>query len=489
MLSIYALALSAVMAPGASDVKVPQIVQGALYKNGYTAVIRKVELDADGDTMIGSITPSVMGTFWVYGSPGLKLESMVNTTVTDKVQAVAQSIPVLLALNKGAEVELTTSRNVKLVGKLIDINSVAMVQTDKGLEIVNVNDITQALIKGNVKTTTEVATSTGGLRVKANGPGSLYLLSVEPGLDWTPMYWVDILDDSRLKLTMRTSVTNEIGDLKDADLSFVAGAPNIPFLYENDPFTLFAAQMNARGSAGMPGGFAGGGAMQNRAPAADAGFSMEKAFEAGPADGDAVGELFYYRSKKVELKRGEKGYFVLFENATTYSTLYTLDIPAEEIGDSVPDTWQTIKFKNTSGVPLTTAPATAYKNNNLVGQDMLKYTPAGADGTLRLARAMDIPARFTGTETSNDTVVIDNVTHQRVVRNGKIDIQNMKKEDALIEIETGFNGELLSLDGGGESRKMNQRINQLNPYTSAKWTVRLKPNEKRTLNFSYRRVL
>lgn len=490
MTILNAFALLAAMAPG-SEVKTPQIMQAALYKNGYSAIIRKVELDADGDTMIGGITPSVMGTFWVYGSPGLRIDSLINTMVTDKAEIVANSIPEILRLNKGATVTLQL-KDAAFTGKLVDVTNVAILQVGDGTMVVNLADIVRISIQGPAKLNTETTTSTGGLRVNANGPGTLYLLSVESGLDWDPQYWFDILDDSRLKITMRTSVSNDIGPLKDAELSFVAGSPNLPMIGSYDPFTLFTT-----GFRRDSGGFGGGGTgapgrpsqMQNVAPTAGASFEMADAFNPGDASGESLGELFYYRRQKVNLVKAEKGYYVLFEAATTYSTLYSIDFSADEIDDSPLATWQTIKFRNSSGVPLTTAPATAYRENKLIGQDNLKYTPAGAEGSLRLARAVDITSRFNSTEASDGTLVIDRTTHQVVLRSGTVTLQNLKKEDALIEVQTTTAGEVVSADNGGEFKRLAERVNDLNPMSRIKWTLRLKPNEKRQLKFTYRRVL
>ncbi len=474
----------------AEEVKTPQIMQAALYKNGYSAMIRKVELDADGDTMIGSITPAVAGTFWVYGSPGLKLDSIVNTTVTDKTEVTANSIPGILALNKGATVTLE-ARGKEYTGKLIETNSVVILETADGMIVLPMADITRAVIQGKAKLTSEATTSTNGLRVKANGKGTLYLLSVEPGLDWVPMYWVDILDNTRLKLTMRTSVTNSVGELKAADLSFVAGSPNMPFIGQNDPFTLISIAGRQGGFGGGVGGGPGGrpsAAMQNTAPPGMA-FDMESAFETGAPTGDSIGELFFYKRQKVDLKAGEKGYFVLFETPTTYTTKYTLEVPAREVGESALTTWQTIKFKNNSGVPLTSAVATAYRDTNLIGQDELKYTPAGAEGSLRLARAVDIPGKFTVSELSSDTVVVNTIQRQRVVRAGKIEVQNTKQEAVEMEVSTAFAGEHLSSDNTPEVRKLAERLTELNPTTRIKWSITLKPGEKRSLGFTYRQVL
>ncbi len=486
---LNSLALLAVTAAPGSEVKTPQIMQAALYKNGYSALIRKVELDADGETMIGGITPSVMGTFWVYGSPGLKLDSLINTMVTDKTEILASSIPEILRLNKGAQVTLQL-KDAAISGKLVEISNVAIVQTAEGMVVVNLADIVRATIQGAAKLNSEVTTTTGGLRVKANGPGTLYLLSVESGLDWDPQYWVDVLDKSRLKLTMRTTVSNSIGELKNADLSFVAGSPNLPMIGQYDPFTLFTSGMR-RGEGGFGGGAAPGrtSQMQNAAPAASEAFDMGAVFNPGDATGESLGELFYYKRQKVDLKAGEKGYYALFETATTYNTLYTIDFAADAIDDSPLEAWQTLKFKNNSGVPLTTAPATAYKDSNLIGQDMLRYTPIGGEGSLRLARAVDITSRLVSSEVESDTIVIDRNTRQRVLRSGTVTLHNTKPDTVSIEIQGVVGGEVMSVDGGGVHRRLAERVNDLNPLSRIKWTLELKGGEKRTLKYTYRRVL
>lgn len=465
----------------APQVKVPEIVDAALYKNGYSAIIRKVDLDADGDTMIGEIRPSMMGTFWVYGSPGLKLVSLVNTNVANKTEVVATTIPEILRLNKGADVTLQV-RDLTIKGKLLDTTSIALLQVADGTMAINLNDISRVIIHGAAKSSSEVSVSSGGLRVKANGKGSLYLLSVETGLSWDPQYWFEILDDSRLKFTMRTTVLNGIGTLRGTDLSFVAGSPNLPMVGQFDPFTLFGSAYRPV-DAGRPA------AMQNAAPVQAGRFEMSDVFDPSDASGESLGELFYYKKQKVDLAVNEKGYYVLFEAATTYSTLYTTDFSADAADEAPLETWQSIKFKNTSGVPLTTAPATAYRDSKLIGQDVLKYTPSGLEGTLKLARAVDISSVYNSTEASAGTLVNNGRTYQVVLRSGTVTVQNTKREDVLIEIQAIAQGEVQSADSGGTFKRMAERVTELNPMSRIAWTIRLKPNEKRQLKFSYRRVL
>lgn len=479
LLSVVAVAQT----PGAT-IKTPSLFQAALFKNGYSALVRRVELDADGDTMISGIAPAVMGTFWVYGSPGVKVESLVNTTVSERTQVSANSVAAILALNKGAQVALETKTG-PVSGKLVEINSVAVIEGKDGIALVPTGDITRATIMGPAKLTVETQTSSNGLRVRSNGGGTLFLLSVEPGLSWAPQYWVDLQGENKLKLTLRTSLVNDIGELKGADISFVAGAPNMPFLGSWDPFTLIEA---VRRPGGFGGGGVPGGMMQNAAPAAPT-MDMAAAFDTPAPEGNAMGELFFYRRQKVDLKQGERGYYVLFEATSEFSTLYTLNVNADESNDVVPQTWQTIKFKNNSGVPLTSAPATAYRDNNLVGQDELRYTPIGGEASLRLARAVDIPAKLTTSEVDSDTIVIDRATRQRVTRTGVIDVQNLKREEVRLEVSTFFGGQIVTAEGDPVRRVSAERVNELNPTSTLKWEIRLKPGERRALKFSYRRVL
>ena len=475
------------LAAPTADVKSPEIVDAALYKNGYSAIVRKVELDADGDTMIGDIRPSMMGTFWVYGSPGLKLDSIVNTTVTNKTEVFANSVPEILRLNQGARVTLNL-RDTAITGKLTKVTNIALIETADGTVAVNVSDISRATILGPAKMSSETTVPSGGLRVKSNGKGTLYLLSVETGLDWEPQYWFEVVDDSRLKFTMRTTVINNIGELKGADLSFVAGSPNLPMVGQWDPFTLFNQAYRPPVSGGFGGGAGRPAPMQNAAPAT-AGMEMGDVFDAGDASGDALGELFYYKRNKVDLAQDGKGYYVLFEAATNYSTLYTTDFSADTADEAPLETWQSLKFKNNSGAPLTTAPATAYRDSKLIGQDILKYTPAGSEGSLKLARAVDISSVYNSSESSAGTMVVNGRTYQVALRAGTVTIHNTKKDGVLIEGQAIAQGEVQSADNAGDIKRMAERLTELNPMSRIKWTIRLKANEKRQLKFTYKRVI
>ena len=55
--------------------------------------------------------------------------------------------------------------------------------------------------------------------------------------------------------------------------------------------------------------------------------------------------------------------------------------------------WHSIKLKNTTQLPWTTAAAITLQQNYPLGQDMISYTSVGAESNLKITLATDIKAR------------------------------------------------------------------------------------------------
>jgi hypothetical protein len=496
--------LSALFSAPAPKSVEPQIVEAALYKNGLSAIVRSVDIPANSEVMLGSVRPSIGGTFWISGQNGLVLDSIVNTTVKGKVQVAASNIGQLITLNVGKNVTLKT-RHGEFTGTLVAANGstaqdprnmsgMTLLKTDKGTMALNMSDIEFAIFPDGPNSTFETETTSRGVVVKSKAGGKMLIYSVESGLTWLPMYRIELINKDTLKLTMRTSVVNELGNLNGANVGFVAGVPNLANTSSMDPFTLLdVAQFNDDVRFRREGGSRG--AMQNvAAPGAFGGGGFDAAFDENLNQGVSAGELYFYKKSGVNLKLGDKGYFNLLEGTMKYSTLYRMELPEESPNEVIPS-WQTLRFKNTTSTPFTSGIASVYSANQLLlGQDQLTYSAAGVDADLRIARANDVAGVLTVTEASRKMIQVrrssnDFVDRPLVNRKGIVALINLKKEAVKLEVKTSLQGKVLTASNDAKITTQTILSDPYNVSSSITWTLDLKPGEKIEISYDYERLL
>jgi hypothetical protein len=215
--------------------------------------------------------------------------------------------------------------------------------------------------------------------------------------------------------------------------------------------------------------------------------------------GEQLQDLFFYRQPKVSLKPGDRAYFVLFRAEVPYKELYTWD-SADKMQDNQnnrlsaepatpDDVWHTLQFKNTSGQPLTTAPATTFQNGQIIGQDVMYYTSVGGDAELRITKALDIRAEASEEELSRQRGAIKNYANQPqfdlVTLKGTLQAVNLKKEAADLRVRHAFSGELVSAEGDPVTKKTSRGLRDTNPTGLLTWTKTIDPGKKLSLSYTY----
>src|SRR2546421_5782583 len=358
---------AAMMAPGAG-----RVASASLFKNGYAVVVREYPITGN-EVEIEDLPQPSLGTLWITGSDGVQIAQVVKTTREITAEHEAQTLQEIMQDNVGKNLIFGLSYDDQVVGKkvsgkLLSVGAEALIiQTDQGPVALHPNRIAsvlspsgQLIYKSAVKGTKNVL----DIKLKG-GRGSIYLVGLEKGLTWAPSYAIDISDTKQLSLVAKSTVLDDLADLKDVELKFVTGFPNVPWLGFLDPFLSgasvdqFAGMLSSVGQGGF-GGAAGQMAFQNAAPR-EAARDMASAFTPSPVPGVQAEDLFFYRQPHVSLKQGDRGYFFMFKALSPYEHLYTLDLPDRVENNyeyrpipaplSPPDVWHAIKFKNTSGQP------------------------------------------------------------------------------------------------------------------------------------------
>lgn len=484
-------------------------IDASLFKNGYGMVTYEVKVPASGEVFVKEPPQATLGTLWFYTEKGAKISDIVMTTVADEksVTVTAQSLIEVLQLNKGKVATLTITKMdgtgvEDLTVKIVEANQNLLVYEAEGKRIaVQPQYVRAVTMADTVYTRTDKQTEkVPALRVHATPNSSLFLFALQQGLTWSPAYNVDITDKAELTLTAKATIVNDLFDLKLKEARLVSGFPNIAFLGQPDPLTLLARLQNLAGSASLGGG---GGGFANRmdtqrayAPAAsEADFAGS--FNVNDLAGFQAEDLYFYQLPNVELKNGERGYYMTFQSKSKYEHVYTLDIPAGERPDSryapVPpertNTWHKLKFLNTSGRPLTTAPALISQNGQMLAQETMTYVPTGAEIKLPITQALDIASILTEEETGIERGTIKdrngNPVYDTVTVEGSLELTNFKKDTVHMEVSKEIVGEVVSSGNAGKSTKSVRSRSDANPLSTIKWDLNLDKGQKLTLKYTY----
>ncbi|MCH7904970.1 MAG: hypothetical protein IH944_10445 [Armatimonadetes bacterium] len=515
-MNITALLLATTISTPNPDVVESKIVGASLFKNGYAVITRETPLPIAGEVLIAQPSGATLGTLWVTASSGIKIQSVVSTKIVTDGQADLSSLDELLTANVGRTLLLEMGSgelNRTLTGTILSANgSLLVLQLADGSRIgVHKNTVRRITSRdGELVFQKSTKTSKNALRIRATGAGSLYTISLERGLTWAPGYHVDITDEKKLKITSKATILNDTQDLDDVDVRLITGFPHVRFINILDPLSSgnsIDQFLNAMMSMGLraPGS---GGALTQNAVFAGARMAEQRAdaggfqpFDVGQLEGMQLEDLFFYTQEGVSLKRGERGYYVLFQEEAEYEHVYTLDLPETgwwqnaNVNVSAPiaqkfDVWHTLEFENPTSFPLTTAAATTFKNGEIIGQDMLSYVAPKGKAHLKITKALDIQTDLDEQEVDREIAAIKRTSYTRahdlVSAKGTIEVVNYKSETVTVKVTKWLVGEVSMADRDGTTIKNRAGLRSLNPNSEIRWTLELKPGERVELKYEFK---
>lgn len=483
------------------------IVAASLFKNGYAVVTREFAVGKQ-ETTLDALPQGALGTVWFVPSPGIKIEKLTSTTAPLEGDRDAVNLDEIIQANRGRKVRLLVLRGnaqetiggelVSVAGQVVMLRGASDVALPKSSILSIEADGGQLLWKVPSQGMRRV------FKIKTSGEGKVQITSLERGLTWAPAYAVELQDGKTLQLTAKATILNDLSDIDGKELRLVTGFPNVPFAQFLDPFISgqdvdsFTNTLSTLGNApaspvarsafmNQAGGFGGGGA-------ADFAASMPTS----PLAGEQKEDLFFYRQPNVELKRGDRGYFILFSYQAPYEETYTWDIddliqnnvvyvaPPEGPGEI----WHTISFANKAGQPLTTAPATVYDKGDIVGQDTMKYVPVGAKAELKVNKSLDLVGEIDEEETGRERGAIKyndgRPIYDLVTIKGTIKLTNRKPTKVAVRIRKDLTGEVTATEGSPTVTATAKGLRAVNPQARIVWTTDLDPAQSIVRTYTYR---
>ncbi|MGD9158698.1 MAG: hypothetical protein PVG39_09860 [Desulfobacteraceae bacterium] len=428
----------------------------------------KMPVNGSGNIVMDYLPVPVLGTYWPYSADkNADLRAVTAEKNKVLIEKTALSIREMVEANIGARIVITekpVSSNAQCSTKpyeaaIINIptrtgeelealnpsssderlpekGNIVMLKTGKGTKTIELDRILDITFIDTPKSKVfeeefhDLLTLDLEWRGKPHPEADVGMIYLQKGIRWIPGYKISINDKGRVVLNLEATLINELTDINDVTVNLVIGVPSFAFKDSVDPISL--RQDIARLSSGFRQnsqtafGFSNAIMSQQASPAANRRIQTENeanTMNFGPELGgeQKSEDLFMFTVNNVSLQKGERIVIPISEYDLSYEDVYTLDVPftpppemLQNLGHSQhanlmrmhfgPKVKHKIKINNKTRHPFTTAPAMIIKNNHIVAQGMMTYTPVGGDVSIELTTASDI----TVTKTDNEIERIPN---------------------------------------------------------------------------------
>lgn len=520
----------------------PKTVAVAAFKNGLAFVVRQGAVQLENGT--GRITPipnATLGTLWLApGETNTLLDEVVAYRYSTFSERQIQSIAEVLQANAGKTVTITYSMNMKeYTGEIVGVRDSSrlaaepapegasdaavapqakpqylLLRADKKLLAFPIGSIANAILPDDTNFQEKFEQQRAALRFKIKGAGEktdLTMGYLEHGLGWTPSYMISLTDDKTAQITMQAVVMDDAEDLNNSDVFFVVGVPNFAYSGTPSPMSLQQDLLSFMKDAGRRDGGnyrmysnAISGQMTADYKELDAVNEPSFAQTVTELSGAPEEDLFLYSRSGVTLARGERATYNVFSSAIGYEHVYEWEVAdqprVDGYGNVVPYNphasesatknriWHSIRLKNTTKFPWTSAPTMVISGTKPVSQDTLPYTPKSATSNLKITIATDIRSSHDEREVARQQNVQRRHGYEfdLVTVEGTMKLKNYKTKEVKVNISKTLRGEVETQSNLGKAVKLGEAIQMDNPLSRLTWEVPLKAGEEKVVTYRYK---
>lgn len=499
---------------GGSSFSQMPVEEVTVFKDGHAFVLHEgaMEVNKDGEVLLDYLPRPVIGTFWAYsGDKTAKLKSVVSTRKVVGIEKTAMSIPELVEANVGKRVQITEG-STKYDAKIIEVlkqtrqelnrtspagtnerlgvtSNIVMLKIAGTTKAVQINQITAITFLDEPDSSLEKEEFRNSMKLKFEPArrsmpeklkvGMVYL---QRGIRWIPSYRIEIDGEGNAVFKLQATLINEMVDLKGVKTHLVIGVPSFAFKDTVDPISLqqTVAQLGSQFQPSAQTGYAFSNAIMSqsamyserqrssyRPPAGN----QNDTLDLGPSiSGSKKNEdLYVFTLENVTLKKGERMVVPVTEFKVSYRDVYKLKVPFAppweirrhynsnrqmELAKLLTDkkAKHVLRVKNTSDYPLTTAPATIFKDGQILAQAMTRYTAVGGTSDVELTVAVDIKVKKKDVEVKRtpNAEKWHNYTFDRIDMEGSVKITNFLDKTIDMEVVRMTMGKIDSAGNDGE---------------------------------------
>ncbi|MDO8683235.1 MAG: hypothetical protein Q7N50_07130 [Armatimonadota bacterium] len=456
----------------------------AIFKDGFGFFLRegKAALQ-DGWCMTDYIPKAAAGTFWLYTlNPG----TAVNTIRSTSKNEIRFESPTELAEALGKRIGLQVSvktEDAVIEGDLIQVLSdMALVKSGKQISVVKMADIKSVRVLGN-----PLLIQVDGAKAKDVTVKMGYL---QQGINWVPTYTLDLASPTEARMTLRATITNGVEDLSDCNIFFVVGVPNFMLKNQLDPLTVHALGTSILTA--LPSSSAGMSQLVSNAQIAEmgrAGAPRRDDYDrvtvpTVDVPGEGLQDLYFYEKNGLDIAAGDVVMTTVMTATLPYRSLFTWN------ADAGKEVEHFLVIRNNGAVPLTTGPVMVVQNGKPLGQDQMKFISPKSEGRLKLTQTTDIRTDKSERELERGKIeTFDRTQYIPVTIEGRLALENYRKEAAQTEVSWSVNGKVLEASDNADIRADTSIEQGLNPKSALKCTVKVEPGQKKVITYKYVRYV
>jgi len=439
----------------------------AVFRDGYGFFVREGQVKLENGWATTSFVPTaIKGTIWVYAVDSSdKIDTLITTHDNKIAFTNAADLKANLKDKIGLDLSIELNSGQKVDGKLDRLlDDMLLLQMGSAYSAVPYSQIKSVTLTGypiKVKIDTK----------DPNKVTTLGIAYLQEGIKWEPSYILD-LEGGVASLSLRASIQNTTEALKGTDVLFVVGSPYIANRGINDMVALMPPSA-AKVDSGKDGPDHEKEVLR-AAPDAD---DVKPATQAAIA-GEEAGELYYYKKPALDLDPNDVAMVSLLDAKVPIHPSFEWNADGEEV-------LYNLNLQNTTAQPLTTGTVFVLEDRKPLGQDTIKYTPAGGSASLHLARGIGLHVDKKEAEVKRGAPVdIGKTAFIPVTLAGTLTVTNFRKSDAELKITKTMRGKVSDLSVGGKISNTQILSGEPNPINDVEWKVTLAPNQTKTITYT-----
>lgn len=526
-----------------------------IFKDGHAYVLHEgsVKTDEYGNVVLDELPAPIMGTFWAYSAdPEQKLQCVISSRDEVDVEKTAMTITDLLKSNTGKEILFRDSysgqyHQATIVRVLEEEtqnqnsnNTIVLLKTREGTkaqpvqQLQNITFLEDPADKITHKITKDTMTLKLDQTSKTSDTAQIGMAYIQKGIRWIPSYRVEINGEGKAVIKLKGTIINELADLDDVSTHLVIGVPRFAFKDTPDPvsFQETIAQLSRHFRTDSQTAYSFSNAvMSQRARFTEVPREWNESadyLDLGPEIKGIQGneDLFVFSLDHITLKKGQRMVLPIAEYTLDYEDVYTVDIsfaPPLEMRRNfntdqhlqlaklfhAPKAVHKIRLENKSEYPLTTAPATIFKDGRVLAQGLMTYTSIGGTGDLEVTTAVNIKVKTSDQQvaTTPDAVKWNGDSYTKVDMLGTVELTNFSDKPVTIHAKRSVLGIMDEATEQGTVKQLGHGYDgfvfedgvpfwwnwcnwpwwwyRFNSIGQVDWKIELKPKEEMKLEYNW----
>ncbi|HEY0868678.1 MAG TPA: hypothetical protein VGE01_14935 [Fimbriimonas sp.] len=432
----------------------------SVFRDGFGYFVREGRVKLENGWATTDLMPAaIKGSVWFYTTDkGDRIDTVVMSRENKIEFASAAELKQRLGDKIGLRLTVVTKGGQRHEGELAKIlDDMLLLKVGDAFIAVPYEQVRDVLFAGYPVR----------IKVDTKDPGKTTTLGVaylQEGIRWEPSYVLDV-HRTQADLSLRASMLNTTEKLTGTDVFFVVGSPFVANRGVQD----MLAQLPAAAATEKVEAPAPARPMPESAPA----------ITRAALTRDEAGELYYYRKPDLTMATNDIAMVTVFQTVVPVKPSFEWDADGDDVS-------YLLTLTNKTGQPLTTGPVLVLEDGKAVGQESVKYTAAGADTEIRIARGIGLKVERSEAEVKRGgPTQIGKTNYVPVTLRGTLKVTNHRPDAAQLKITKTVRGKVGELSDKGTVKQTQILNGEPNPINDLEWTLAIAPGATETITYSF----